>query len=156
MKLSKFKQHLELVSQLNFIQENKGFIPSHFHVTEAGLTVKHFFDCGGTLHLERAVSFQLWFSHDKDYRLEPHTLKNFIALSENLWGKEDLDVEFEYQTETIGRYDLEFDGQNFLLVAKQTNCLAVGQCGTEEKQKAESSELQTSQAPRCTPNSGCC
>ena len=46
MKLSQFKQHLDTVSALNFVQPNGNFVPNHFHITEAGLTTKHFIDAG--------------------------------------------------------------------------------------------------------------
>ena len=58
MNLSQFKNHLDEVSQLNFIQPNGNFIPSHFHITEAGLTTKNFIDCGGTLELKKRLVFR--------------------------------------------------------------------------------------------------
>jgi len=51
---------------------------------------------------------------------------------------EDLDIEIEYQTETISRFGLDFDGNNFLLTTKHTNCLANDHCGIPpEKNKNE-------------------
>jgi len=52
-----------------------------------------------------------------------------IALSENILGMEDLVIEVEYQSETIGKYDLSFNGQKFVLNSKNTNCLAQDKCG---------------------------
>jgi hypothetical protein len=37
------------------------------------------------------------------------------------------DDEVEYQSDTIGKYDLDFNGKNFTLVNKQTACLAEDQ-----------------------------
>jgi len=172
LKLSQFKQHLDNVSQLNFVQPNGTFVPSHFHITEAGLTTKHFIDCGGTVRKDKTINFQVWVAEDTTHRLEPNKLQKIISLSEKLFGNEDLEIEVEYQTEfsevptpiksntnswqTIGRYGLDIDGENFLLTAKETDCLAKDNCGVPEaKQKLELSELQT-QKSCCAPGSGCC
>ena len=129
MKLSELKQHLNQISKLNFIDPNGNFIPSHFHITEAGLTTKNFIDCGGTARTEKTISFQVWTANDLDHRLEPKKLKNIIAIAEPLFENQDLEIEIEFQTETISRFGLDFDGVNFLLTTKQTNCLAQDQCG---------------------------
>ena len=68
---------------------------------------------------------------------------------------EDLEIEVEYQAETIGKYDLGFDGENFLLLSKKTACLAMDKCGIPaEKQKVEMVNLAS--ASTCTPSGGCC
>ena len=156
MKLSQFRNHLDTVSQLNFVQPNGTFVPRHFHITEAGLTTKHFIDCGGTVRTDRTINFQVWVAQDTTHRLEPNKLQKIISLSEKLFGNEDLEIEVEYQTETIGRYGLDIDGENFLLTAKETDCLAKDNCGVPEaKQKLELAELQTEKSC-CTPGGGCC
>lgn len=163
MKLSEFKNHLNNVSKVNFVQPNGTFVPSHFHITEAGLVTKHFIDCGGTVRTEKAINFQVWTSKDTDHRLEPTKLVKIISISETLFGNEDLNVEVEYQTETVGKYGLDFEGENFLLTAKQTDCLAkdnfpinTGQGGVpHDKQKLQLAELET-QSSCCTPRGGCC
>ena len=156
MKLSQFRNHLDTVSQLNFVQPNGTLVPRHFHITEAGLTTKHFIDCGGTVRTDKTINFQVWVAQDTTHRLEPNKLQKIISLSEKLFGNEDLEIEVEYQTETIGRYGLDIDGENFLLTAKETDCLAKDNCGVPEaKQKLELSELQTEKSC-CTPGGGCC
>jgi len=57
MKLSEFKSHLQDMHSLSFIQPNGSPVPAHFHITEAGVTTKHFIDCGGTERIEKYVSF---------------------------------------------------------------------------------------------------
>jgi hypothetical protein len=157
MKLSQFRHHLNKISQINFVQPNGNFIPRHFHITEVGLTTKHFIDCGGTVRTEKTISFQVWTANDFKHRLEPQKLKSIISIAEPLFRHEDLDIEIEYQTETISRFALDFDGNNFLLIAKQTNCLAKDQCGIPpEKTKVNLSNLQTTKASSCTPGGGCC
>lgn len=157
MKLSQLKLILNNISQVNFIQPNGTFVPRHFHITEAGLTTKHFIDCGGTVRIEKVISFQVWTANDYEHRLEPQKLMKIISTAEPLFKGEDLEVEIEYQTETISRFRLNFNGQNFLLVATQTNCLAMDQCGIpQEKLKMQLSAFNNTKKSDCTPNSGCC
>ena len=157
MKLSQFKTHLNAVAELNFVQPNSSSVPAHFHITEAGLTTKHFVDCGGTIRMEKTVSFQLWTANDLEHRLEPQKLKSIIAIAEPLFGNEDLEVEIEYQTETISRFGLDFNAGRFVLTAKETNCLAQDHCGIpQEKLKVKLSDLQTQAAACCDPKGGCC
>jgi len=157
MKLSEFKQHLDNVSQINLVQPNGSFVPRHFHITEVGLTTKHFIDCGGTVRTEKTISFQVWTANDFKHRLEPQKLKNIITIAEPLFGNEDLDIEIEYQTETISRYGLDYNGHHFLLTTKQTNCLAKDHCGIPpEKLKVNLSDIQKTDPSCCTPGGGCC
>ena len=157
MKLSDFKKELSVLDTLTFVQPNGKDVPLHFHITEAGLTTKHFIDCGGTIREEKVVNFQLWEANDFDHRLSAKKLSGIIELSEKTLNIGDFDVEIEYQTETIGRYGLNFDGKNFILVAKKTDCLAKENCGVPvEKQKVNLSDLQKVESSCFTPNSGCC
>jgi hypothetical protein len=157
MKLSEFKKNLNTVAELNFVLPNKTFIPKHFHVTEVGQVTKHFIDCGGTVRYERTVNFQLWEAEDFDHRLAPQKLKDIIDLSENKLGIEDAEIEVEYQSDTIGKYSLEFKGANFHLVSTQTNCLASDKCGIPaHKLKVNMSEIKKETQPSCTPGGKCC
>lgn len=153
MKLSEFKKHLSQLTQLNFVQLNGHYIPRHFHITEVGLVTKHFIDCGGTVRTENAVNFQIWVAQDIDHRLEPQKLLKIIALSENLFPNQDLDIEVEYQTESISKFGLDFNGHNFLFTAKQTNCLAKDHCGIPES-KLQLVETETTSC--CSPGGKCC
>jgi len=156
MKLSEIKQQLNSLESVNFVLPNGTKVPQHFHVTEIGQITKKFIDCGGVVRNEKVVNFQLWEANDFDHRLAPKKLLNIIELSEKVLEIEDGDVEVEYQAETIGKYDLGFNGKDFLLTAKQTNCLAEDKCGIPaEKQKVKLSELQ-SQSSCCAPGSNCC
>lgn len=156
MKLSEIKNHLTTATEVNFILPNGTMVPPHFHVTEVGQITKNFIDCGGTVRNEKVVNFQLWEAGDFDHRLAPQKLLNIIALSEKTLGIEDAEIEVEYQSDTIGKYNLEFNGKDFLLVATQTNCLASDKCGIPaEKQKVKLSDLQAQQKA-CTPGGKCC
>lgn len=157
MKLSDLKKHLVAVTELNFVLPNGTVVPKHFHVTEVGQVTKHFIDCGGTVRTEKVVNFQLWEAGDFDHRLGPQKLNSIIALSEKVLGVEDAEIEVEYQSDTIGKYGLEFEGQDFLLTSKQTACLASEKCGIPgEKHKLNLVELQRAQKNSCTPGGGCC
>jgi hypothetical protein len=157
MKLSEIKQHLSTAEAVNFELQNGTQVPENFHVTEVGVVTKHFIDCGGTVRTEKVASFQLWDANDYEHRLKPQKLLNIIALSEKILGMEDLEIEVEYQSETIGKYDLEFDGKNFILTSKQTACLASDKCGViTQKQKVRLSSLAVADAGSCTPGGGCC
>ncbi|SFD25435.1 DUF6428 family protein [Algibacter pectinivorans] len=155
MKLSEVKSVLGRLETIGFQLPNGELVPNHFHVTEVGKITKHFIDCGGTERKENVVNFQLWNANDYDHRLHPEKLLSIIELSEKVLGIEDLDIEVEYQAETIGKFGLEFNGTNFLLSSKQTDCLAKDKCGIPaEKPKLRFSELNDE--PCCTPDGNCC
>ena len=157
MKLSEIKKYLATAEAVNFKLPTGGYVPEHFHVTEVGLVTKHFIDCGGKERLEKVVNFQLWDANDFEHRLKPQKLAKIIALSENKLGIGDLEIEVEYQSDTIGKYGLHFNGKDFLLVPKQTACLASDSCGIPPaKQKVKLTELQTAEQSCCAPGSGCC
>ena len=157
MKLSEIKKHLLTVDAVNFKLPTGTYVPEHFHVTEVGLVTKHFIDCGGTERIEKAVNFQLFDANDFEHRLKPQKLSNIIALSERKLGVGDLDIEVEYQSDTIGKYGLDFNGEDFMLLPKQTACLANDACGIgPAKQKNKMAELQTANQSCCTPGGGCC
>ncbi len=155
MKLSELKLNIEQVDSINFILPNGYFIPKHFHVTEVGLIERKYIDCGGTLRNEKVINFQLWEDRDFDHRLAPKKLLNIIKLSEEVLGLEDLEIEVEYQNDTIGKYGLDFESDNFILTNTKTDCLAKDSCSVP-KQKVSLSSLGTEANSSCTPGSGCC
>ena len=157
MKLSEIKNELKNLSKIAFQLPNETFVPNHFHVTEVGKVTKHFIDCGGIIRLEEVVNFQLWEANDYDHQLHPEKLISIIELSENKIGiSSDLEIEVEYQMkETIGKFNLDFDGINFVLTSKLTDCLAKENCGIpSEKEKVKIGEWK--EKVSCNPNSGCC
>lgn len=157
MKLSELKEILPTLDNVQFQLENGTFVPEHFHVTEVGSILKNFIDCGGAVRSEKVVNFQLWNANDFEHRLKPGKLLKIIELSEKHLNIEDTEIEVEYQNDTIGKYDLGFNGQNFVLESKRTACLAEDRCGIpDQKQKVNLSELQSAQSSCCTPNGGCC
>lgn len=156
MKLSEIKLHLSQAESVNFQLEDGTLVPEHFHVTEVGIITKDFIDCGGTVRHEKVANFQLWDANDYEHRLKAGKLLNIISLSERVLGMEDLEIEVEYQGQTIGKYDLGYNGKNFLLLAKKTACLAQDQCGVPaEKINVQMQNLVITGA-ECKPGTGCC
>lgn len=156
MKLSQVKKILKTIETVNFNLPDGTVVPEHFHVTEVGSITKNFIDCGGTVRKENVANFQLWDANDFDHRLKPQKLLSIIELSEKILGIEDLEIEVEFQGTTIGKYDLDFDGNNFILLNKKTACLAQDQCGIPtEKPKVRLSDMNN-ETSCCSPGGGCC
>ena len=154
MKILEVKNKLKQLEKITFVLPNGGLVPSHFHITEAGLITKNFIDCGGTIRKEEVANFQLWNDNDFDHRLKPQKLIDIIEIAEKTLNIGGLEVEVEYQSETIGKYGLEFDGTNFLLTPTQTDCLAKDKCGIPSEQE-DAEEVET-EASCCSPSTGCC
>ena len=148
MKINDVKEKLNKLKSVKFILPNGSFIPKHFHVTEVGVVTKNFIDCGGTIREDKIVNFQLWTADDFDHRLAPQKLLDIIELSEKTLKLGDLEIEVEYQSDTIGKFGLDFDGSNFLLTNKQTDCLDKDKCGIDESISENPSS--------CNPTTGCC
>ena len=156
MNLFEIKEKLSNLDTIGFELPNGEMVPGHFHVTEVGKITKNFIDCGGTVRNEVAVGFQLWEAHDYDHRLHPEKLVDIIELSQKVLGiDDDMDIEVEYQGDTIRKYGLDFDGDQFLLTTKSTDCLAKEQCGLPgKKPKVELSDVN--KQPCCAPDGNCC
>lgn len=152
MTLSQVKSVLPQLEQLRFRLPNGDFVPAHFHITEVGKISKHFVDCGGTVRREDVISFQLWSAADVYHRLKPSKLTDILQMSERTLSLIDLEIEVEYQTDTIGKFGLDFDGQDFLLTSKQTDCLAKSNCGVPAPIKQVAKAVSNC----CAPGSGCC
>jgi hypothetical protein len=156
MKLSEFKSIVNNLDTLQFSLPNGDSVPSHYHVTEVGYITKNFIDCGGTLREEKVVNFQLWYSDDVDHRLETQKMLDIIHLAESKLAIEDFEIEVEYQSDTIGKYGLQYIDNVFRLTTKMTDCLAPDKCIIPEgKNKLNLADL-TVQSSCCTPNGGCC
>lgn len=156
MKLSEIKKHLNTLENVTFQLPNGTYVPEHFHVTEVGLITKNFIDCGGKLRNETVVNFQLWDANDFEHRLKPKKLLDIILLSEKIIGIEDKEIEVEYQGETIGKYDLDFNGEDFILVNKQTACLAEEACGIPQEKLKTNRSKNSVETNSCAPGGSCC
>ena len=147
MTLHELKDQLKKQSVLAFELPDGSLVPNHFHLTEVGKITKHFIDCGGVIRKEEVVNLQLWEADDYDHRLHPENMLYILELSEKAFNLQDLEIEVEYQGNTIQKFGLELKGNNFLLTQKQTACLAQDACGVPEPEKTTNS---------CAPGTGCC
>ena len=148
MKINDVKEKLNKLKSVKFILPDGSSIPKHFHVTEVGIVTKNFIDCGGTVREDKTANFQLWTADDFDHRLAPQKLLDIIELSEKTLKLDNLEIEVEYQSNTIGKFGLDFDGSNFLLTNKRTDCLDKDKCGIDEPIHEKTSS--------CSPKTGCC
>ncbi len=155
MKLSEFKSKLNQVEQLEFVLQNGEKVPTHFHITEVGMTTKQFTDCGNTFRIQKTATLQLWTSVDFYHRLEPQKVIKIINSTEKMFEDEDLEIEIEYQQETVGKFGLDFLKNKFILTNTKTDCLAKLSCGIVEKVKTNLKEL-VSESSCCSVNSNCC
>lgn len=149
MKISEVKNALSALDAVNFRLPDGSLVPQHFHVTEVGLVTKHFIDCGGTERKETIANFQLWEAGDYDHRLAPQKFLHILDLCKSVLGESDYEIEVEYQQSTIGKFGLNFDGSDFVLTNKHTDCLAKDACGIPDKSESKASA-------GCTPATGCC
>ena len=140
MKLIELKERLTFscsnpTHNLLFKLEDGTIIPPYFHITEMGIKIKHFVDCGGTVRTQQHINFQIWTADDFDHRLSSQKLLELIVKNEGLFNQPELEVEMEYQTNTIGSYSLMEDPTNeftYILIPKKTNCLAPDKCGVTQ------------------------
>ena len=154
MNIKDFKNTLSNLCELTFVLPNGSYVAPHFHLTEVGEITKNYVDCGGTVREEKNANFQLWAADDYDHRLKPQKVIDIIEMAEKEIGLDNLEIEVEYQSETIGKYGLEFQEGRFLLTTIQTDCLAKEKCGIPEAQPVN--KVQTENSSCCSPDSGCC
>lgn len=156
MKLSELKTILPTLESLEFIQENGKSVPAHFHITELGQVDNKSIDCGGELHFTSKIRIQLWESVDYWHRLEPAKMLKIIEMAEKKLKIVDEEIEVEYQNQSIGLFGLDFKGGKFVLVNKNTSCLASEVCGVKEKVKLKLSDLGKKVNSCCSTESACC
>jgi hypothetical protein len=150
MNISEFKNSLSKINEVNIILPNGKLVPPQFHVTELGIISKDYIDCGGTIRTEKVANFQLWSADDFEHRIKPQKIIDIIEIAEHSLGLENLEIEVEYQSDTIGKYGLEFTDGKYLLSPTLTDCLAKDKCGIPEKPQTDSNTSY------CSPSSGCC
>jgi hypothetical protein len=154
MNLSTIKAILLQQETLQFRLENGAKVPDHFHVSEVGVVSKDFIDCGGTVRSLKVANFQLWSDKDYDHRLKASKLLDIIELSEKVLHIDvGLEIEVEYQMDTIGKYGLDFDGTSFVLKLKTTDCLAVEKCALPQQSSVNLSDMLLNNG--CSGD-GCC
>ena len=150
MKVSSFFKNLDSVAEnfgVAFKTPDQKFVPLHFHVTEVATIFKKFKDCGGNPRQETYASIQLWVANDYDHRLKAGKLRG-ILLNTLLDNEQDMELVVEFESETIGIYNIESvdvcaNTLVFQLAKRKTDCLAPDKCGIK------------TETVRCC-ESGCC
>lgn len=112
-------------------------VPDHFHITEIGRVRKDFIDCGGTRRESVACLLQAWTAHDVDHRLKSGKLAGIIRMADEIFGLGELPVEVEYgeggaRLYVLSDVKITADALVFVLVPKQTDCLAPDKCGVSK------------------------
>ena len=157
MILSEFIGFLNQVEEVKFRLQSGIEVPLHFHITELGMVNKTYIDCGETLRDDLFVSFQLWYANDTEHRLAPKGALSIINKAAQSIRLQDAEIEVEYQSDTIGKYALSFESGMFVLLSKQTNCLAEDQCGIIPQNDRVNTDSQDNKgSSACAPGSGCC
>jgi len=154
MRISQFKAHLSTLNRLSFKLPSGEIVAPHYHITEVGKVSKSFIDCGGEYREESKISLQLFIAEDFEHRLSVAKTKAILESCEGKLALGDLEMEVEYQGDTIEKYGLKATEGGFEMIALQTDCLAKDGCGIE-KPKAKLAELKKNQT-LCQPNSNCC
>jgi hypothetical protein len=68
MKIAQFKSALQLAKPAAspvFLQTSGISIAAHYHITEIGLVLKNYVDCGGVVRQERKATMQIWLASDR-------------------------------------------------------------------------------------------
>ena len=96
--------------------------------------------------------------HGKHHQAYVTNLNNAIAGTDaEKLSIEDAEIEVEYQNDTIGKYDIAFNGKTFVLISKTTACLAQDACGIQsDKENKKLVELSANSTNACKPGGGCC
>lgn len=152
MTLSELQNLLTQVDQVRFQLPDGSFVPAHYHLTEVGLLQKRFMDCGGKERAEASISLQLWYADDTEHRLQPEKFSHILSQAQTQLQLPDASIEVEYQADTIAKFGLDYDGTNFVLTKRFTDCLAKESCGVPETGFVSLATAESS----CTPGGGCC
>lgn len=153
MKLEAFRETLSVHSDKNltFILPDGDLVPAHAHVTEVGITQKHFLDCGGKLRNQSFVSLQIWVAEDTEHRLPAGKLSSIFDKAEKVLGTDNPEVQVECQDGSIklfavSGFEVRGDLLSFSLANKQTACLAMEICVPEA----------SGEEARCSTETGYC
>jgi len=159
MTLSELKNQLQKQTPIVLHLPDQSTIPAHFHVTEVGQVQKQFVDCGGTFRTLNTIRIQLWVSSDVEHRLTSAKWLGIMEKAEQELGLKDVEIEVEYQANTIQVYRLSVQEDQLILLNTHTECLAPDLCGINaEKKKVKLVDLTPTEKHNttCKPGVNCC
>ena len=129
MTRSELIKYLSTAEELHVLLPTDEFVPKHFHVTEIGKVTKHFMDCGGQSRTTETMNIQLWVASDYYHRLTPEKFLGILDKTSKLFSAdEDPQIIVEYQSDSIGLYELDIKNDSLLLRNTHTACLALDLC----------------------------
>lgn len=159
MNLTELKNVLQTLTTVELHLPDHSSVPAHYHITEVGQVQKQFVDCGGTFRTLNTIRLQLWVSTDSDHRLTADKWLGILAKAEQQLGLKDVEIEIEYQANTIQVYRLSAQAGQLLLLNTYTECLAPDLCGIPAQKKTiKLADLTpaNSNATCCQPGGNCC
>ena len=132
-----------------FVLPNGDYIPAHAHVTEVGLVVRSFIDCGGLTGKEEKILLQAHVGDDTDHRLGSERFAKILQLGNRVIPNADLDVDVEYDCCVVAQYPIAKatpDGEHLNLILQ----LGRTQCRARERRESKTG------ADCCTTSAACC
>ena len=131
-----------------FVLPDGDYIPSHAHITEVGLVVRSFVDCGGLTGKEEKVVLQTHVGNDTGHRLRSDRFAKILELGNRVIPNADLDVDVEYDCCVVAQYPIAEarpDGEHLNLILRRGRT----QCRAQERRDNET-------AARCCAISATC
>jgi Family of unknown function (DUF6428) len=132
-----------------FVLPDGDYIPAHAHVTEVGLVVRNFIDCGGLVGKEEKIVLQTHVGNDTDHRLRSDRFAKILQLGSRVIPRADLDVDVEYDCCVVAQYPIAEarpDGQHLNLILRRGRT----QCRARERRESETA------AGCCAASAACC
>jgi len=132
-----------------FVLPDGDYIPAHAHVTEVGLVVRSFIDCGGLTGKEEKVVLQTHVGDDTGHRLRADRFAKILRLGNSVVPSVDLDVAVEYDCCVVAQYPIAEarpDGQHLNLILRRGRT----QCRARERREPETA------AGCCATSAACC
>ena len=132
-----------------FVLPDGDYIPAHAHVTEVGLAVRSFIDCGGLTGKEEKVVLQTHVGNDTDHRLCSERFAKILQLGNRVIPNADLDVDLEYDCCVVAQYPIAEarpDGEHLNLILRRGRT----QCRARERRERETA------TDCCATSAACC
>jgi uncharacterized protein DUF6428 len=132
-----------------FVLPDGDYIGAHAHVTEVGLVVRNFIDCGGLVGKEEKIVLQTHVGNDTDHQLRSDRFAKILQLGSRVIPRADLDVDVEYDCCVVAQYPIAEarpDGQHLNLILRRGRT----QCRARERRESETA------AGCCAASAACC
>jgi hypothetical protein len=132
-----------------FVLPDGDYTPAHAHVTEVGLVVRNFIDCGGLVGKEEKIVLQTHVGNDTDHRLRSDRFAKILQLGSRVIPRANLDVDVEYDCCVVAQYPIAEarpDGQHLNLILRRGRT----QCRARERREGQTA------IGCCVTSAACC